>query len=637
MINKDTLLIWDHENDPPSGDWYVALWRGYRDCKTPNEISIPELVEANALLLRSRYLTWIHDLGETSIDGNKIVDKLSIRKGFSYWWMTSIAQKANFYESKYIVDSVKCLAIENYFVQTKTPQKIIISTTNYDLLEVFEKFCNKKDVEFHKIIPSQFQKNKNKRFEFPNAIKAVHCLSKLSVVAIKNFVVSPRRKFNYIKSNVTLFDIFVHLDPVGLSNGIFKSLYWTRLVNLLELNVGPTTWYHTFFKQKGIQSLDKAESISSCFNDASNGNQLHIIISSQITLGVIKKALSNYIRLYKAFYKIRFDQYFAPRDSSFNFWTLFRHEWKSSLTGSTAIMNCVTLANFEFNLAQIPYQKLGIYIQENQPWELALLYAWKEAGHGKIIGVPHTTIRFWDLRYFYDPRTLRDKSRNCLPKPDLVALNGPPAVDSYYSMGYPTCDLVEVEALRYFHLNNDGFRFKHDVHTTKPLTILICGDNLPDSNNRLINLIISALDFLNFKPSLIFKPHNALQIDLSAYNHIESLASSTASLPFLLDESDVVIMGCTTSAAIDAYYMNKELLVMADGTKFNACPLREFDNVKYFFDPKSLSTELNLISRKSNSIHSPKEYFYLDESMPRWQALLNKYINPVINSNSSTF
>ena len=57
---------------------------------------------------------------------------------------------------------------------------------------------------------------------------------------------------------------------------------------------------------------------------------------------------------------------------------------------------------------------------ENQNWERIFLFFWRKNGHGKNIGVKHTTIRYWDLRYF-------DISKNKffnLPQPDLVAVNG---------------------------------------------------------------------------------------------------------------------------------------------------------------------------------------------------------------------
>ena len=40
-----------------------------------------------------------------------------------------------------------------------------------------------------------------------------------------------------------------------------------------------------------------------------------------------------------------------------------------------------------------------------------------------------------------------------MPIPDRVAVNGPVAREAYLEGGYPEADLVEVEALRYLHID----------------------------------------------------------------------------------------------------------------------------------------------------------------------------------------
>ena len=56
-------------------------------------------------------------------------------------------------------------------------------------------------------------------------------------------------------------------------------------------------------------------------------------------------------------------------------------------------------------LSNIPKQKVGIYLLENQAWEKSLISSWNKFNHGGLIGVAHSTIRFWDLRYFRSKNT----------------------------------------------------------------------------------------------------------------------------------------------------------------------------------------------------------------------------------------
>jgi surface carbohydrate biosynthesis protein (TIGR04326 family) len=90
-----TLLVWDAEGLPPTGDWTTVLWNGFEKDNDPSTISIPTLAEEQSDILRRRYLAWIYELGETDIIGKRLIDHLELRPGFSYWWMMSMAQKFN--------------------------------------------------------------------------------------------------------------------------------------------------------------------------------------------------------------------------------------------------------------------------------------------------------------------------------------------------------------------------------------------------------------------------------------------------------------------------------------------------------------------------------------------------------------
>jgi len=82
-FNQTTVLIWDSDGEPPKGDWLTVLWRSFDTKGRKDNVSIPCLVEENSESLRSRYLKWIYDLGETKINGNLTVVHLEIRPSFS--------------------------------------------------------------------------------------------------------------------------------------------------------------------------------------------------------------------------------------------------------------------------------------------------------------------------------------------------------------------------------------------------------------------------------------------------------------------------------------------------------------------------------------------------------------------------
>src|SRR3990172_7308266 len=119
------------------------------------------------------------------------------------------------------------------------------------------------------------------------------------------------------------------------------------------------------------------------------------------------------------------------------------------MQGPVAISNLLWIELFDVALRDLPHQKKGLYLCENQAWERAFIHAWRKYSHGQLIAVAHSTVRFWDLRYFTDPRTIRSSDKNSMPQPDLIALNGKAAIDAYRSMDFPQTAFAECEALRY--------------------------------------------------------------------------------------------------------------------------------------------------------------------------------------------
>lgn len=115
---------------------------------------------------------------------------------------------------------------------------------------------------------------------------------------------------------------------------------------------------------------------------------------------------------------------------------LYEQEWQASFLGATALFSALYHNLIEAAIGALPKaQRCGFYLQENQGWESSLLQVWRAAGNASLIGVPHSTVRFWDLRYFFDSRSYSCESANSLPRPHGVACNGDAAIDAYVQGG----------------------------------------------------------------------------------------------------------------------------------------------------------------------------------------------------------
>ncbi len=615
------LLIWDAEGSPAAGDWTALLWRGFAANDSPDLISMPKLVEEQADVLRARYLAWIYELGDTRVNGKRLVDHLELRPGFSYWWLTSLAQKFNISGTSQIDNAIKALALE-LLVSERKILSIVLVSSNHQLASTVKSFCRKLELQFQwKFVEPNEKPKSMVRLMYDALPGPARSLISLFLYMFKSFpLIFHKQAETPFSGEITFIDVLVHLDKKTFTTGNFISNYWTALVDKLSRSNVKTNWLHNYSQQDEIPSLVKAQELTERFSSCSSGMQAHELIEGNLTSSVFLRALGDYLRICRAsfrFSKVR--RYFVPAASKLDFWPLFKSEWIASLRGQEAMINCLRISLYEKTFSGLSYQRLGVYIQENQPWEMVLLHTWKAAGHGKIIGTPHTTVRYWDLRYFYDPRTYKTSGDNILPTPDLVAVNGTAAKNAYLHGGYPEAKLVEVEALRFLHLVKN---YREDAvlkSRGNKLNVLVCGDFLATTNQKILSWLSFAAKYLPPETSYVLKPHPAYPVDLNDYRDFP-LAKTNAPLSELLAECDVVFTSNITSAAVDAYCAGVPVVQMLDGSAFNLSPLRGERGVVYVADPMALAEAL-LNARQCNRM-AAEQYFYLDEELPRWRQLL---------------
>jgi surface carbohydrate biosynthesis protein (TIGR04326 family) len=611
-----SLLIWDSAGVAPAGDWTTLHWQQYPHNNNPNDISIVQLVEQNADELRSKYLAWIYDLGETKIEGKRVIDHLAIRPGFSYWWTSSIGQKFNCSGTSQINDAIKALALEDFVGKHKFTD-IFLTSDNLQLADCIDYFCQKNAINF------QFKKiNAVRKKSFvkslfhllPGSIKAVIFLLRYLVRTFPIYFVRNIKTPNVV-GEVMFIDVLVHLDKQSVLAGKFRSNYWTELIDKLQRWDIKSNWAHLFFSHPAVPSIKQANHILSNFNSSSNNEQCHILVERPLKFNTLVTVISDFFKIRRSFRRLQSIREVFPTGSNLNLWALHADEWNNSLCGSSAIDTCLKLSLFLEMFASLPKQRTGVYISENQPWEMALIYAWKVSGHGKLIGTLHTTLRYWDLRYFYDSRSFVQRNVNDLLLPDVLAVNGPVAYKSILSSGYPSIRVVSVEALRYLHLLNKPTKTAGDGG----LRVLVCGDFLEETTKKLLAWITYAAASLNSNARYIFKPHPAYPFNVKQLPLIFNGANQ-ATLSDLLANCDVVFTSCITSAAVDAYLIGRVVIQMLSGENFNESPLRGLTNVKYVISPEDLLVTLRSID--INWKDAPEDYFFLASALPRWKNLL---------------
>ena len=71
------IILWDSNTQPPQHPGLTYTWDGYSEQNTVR--SLYRYVEAQAGRLRGKYLSWIHELGQSRIKQKSLIDHLVLR------------------------------------------------------------------------------------------------------------------------------------------------------------------------------------------------------------------------------------------------------------------------------------------------------------------------------------------------------------------------------------------------------------------------------------------------------------------------------------------------------------------------------------------------------------------------------
>lgn len=634
MHSTDNILIWDSEAPPPENKFTKLIWRGFVQSGSEGCISIPELIDKNAETLRSKYLALIYELGELKVVGGKLIDHLEIRPGFSYWWMTLIAEKCNCSKSPLITDVIKLLAFDEWAKNNPNIKSINLASDNDELIKCLEDWCDVKNIHFEcQCLPANSEPQRWIEIFFyrlPYVIQATIWLLKhlincwpLCGVGVENW--------QKHKPQLTLVSYFFNLRPEAARKGRFDSYYWTKLPYVLGQKKIRTSWLHIYVKNSVSTTASSAAKLLTEFNANHKEEQAHVFLESFLSIRTVAGAIRDYIKIRRTSRVITktVSKCLANnRDfSGLSLWPLFRKDWERSFFGKDALQNLLSLNLFEKAFSQSPKQNAGIYLQENQGWEFGMIYAWKASRHGPLTGFPHSTVRFWDLRYFFDPRSY-SKDQLSLPMPTSLAVSGNAVRKSYRDGGYPREDLVEVEGLRYLFIHAK-YNNKGCIEPTliKQKKLLVLGDYLSLHTAAQMRLLQEIADHLP-NIELTVKPHPACPIEENDYPEFKFMLTNKP-LSELVGMFNVVYTSNMTSAAVDAYSAGLKVISAVNSETLNLSPLIGVSGVRFVRSAAELRQALVELPSDSDEDVKRFDYFNVDPALPRWRKLISANLKTV--------
>lgn len=623
VAQDEELFVWDTDEQLQTKYGGVVYWQNYDTFETDGIYSVSKLVENNGDQLRSQYLALIYELGEAKVNGIRVVEYLEIRPDFSYWWMTLLTEKCNFAKSPQIDNAIKMMAFKQWF-KSKNYKHISLVSPNAVLAEAMHLLADELCVGF------EWKEIKEKRPEesivnriykrLPYYLQAFAWLTRhlVSRWSLKGVGVD---KWKKTKAKATFVSYLFNLDSDASNNGYFDSRYWTALPQVLDDNQIESNWLHIYLEDDLLPNAKMAKNAVKRFNQSHEGSQVHVTLHSFLNLGLVFSALSDWYKLFRLRKLLRV----SLQEKSGVYWPFLEEDYLNSMVGPTAMSNLLYLHLFKSAMSELPFQEKGVYLQENQGWELGFIYSWRAEGHGDgLVGMPHVPSKFWDLRSYFDPRSYEQSDRCSLPLPDCVAINGEAAKKMYLHGGYPEGDLVEVEALRYLHLNR---RVKHQtglaISKVGLKTLLVLGDYLKENTAHQMKLLQKTLQYIDNEIQYLVKAHPACPILAEDYPDLDLVVTNDP-IPMLMEHCSLVYTSSTTSAAVDAYCSEKAVVTVLDPKGLNLSPLKGSEGVSFVGSPEAFAAVLNKIGQMKDIEGQGKDYFYLDPELPRWRELLVK-------------
>ena len=597
----------------------IVFWNGNCGEMPTGSFSLPEYCESHANLLRDSYLRWIYDLGVVSSLGCNMIEKLKLYPDFSLWWQSLLNEKCNFGKSPQIDDAIKLLGLINW-AKNKELKSISLAGKYPALSECLRGWCEENNIVYDaKLYAGSIICGKIKYWTklFTSPFKAIFWLI-ISYYKRRALIGVGIKKWHETVARKMFVGYTDGLLKKDLDAGLYNSPYWGSLPKVLKDNKTPSNWLHIYVPDQSLPAASDAAKAFKKLNESNQGLQNHVFLDSfrsfKVFFKTIRAWFCHMINCLGSSSKMS-----NISCGSLKLWPLMRKDWVDSTIGASAISSISSLKLFQSAMVGIPKQEQVIYLCEFINWEYSLGQAFRSNNHGQLIGYAHSTIRFWDLRYFFDRNCFAGSEK--IPLPDKLAIGGEAAKKELLDAFFPAQVLTEVEALRYLYLNEFKSRIpSKDDKLQDRFRVLICGDYSSEKNNHILGLVEKGFS-MHKQCTIVVKAHPNCPIDLDSFNLPEA---KLVNLPLksILPDVDFVITSSVTSAVLDSYFYGVATAVILDERNLNLSPARNIDGVIFVRNANDLSDHLINVKFDEFSLSKAEDYFFLNPRLDMWKNLI---------------
>jgi len=612
------VVVWANGSAPekiPDGRLHY-LWN--HCIEGDHQRSLLAHVERHGDRLRDRYLRWIEELADTDCRGRSLVDKLELRNGLSYWWMTRAAERSP-WRSDSIATVLRLMALEE-MLQEESPPTVLLIGANRPVTKAVRGLCLRVGVQFARGNPPRRSLSVQlKRLKpHPHTLQAIVLFGQL-VCRRWRFRRLAEPTWPHGDHSVFFCSVFMNLDREEAEVGRHQSTYWEGIPGILDEWGWSHNWVHLYLGAHNAPDVDESINLVGRFNDDPSRSDTHTFLEAYLSIGVLVRVLRQWVRLLVQSIRVRpFTGRGARQGDSPWLRSVMAKDFVLSLRGFEALTNLWFVELFDRIAVEMPTQASGYYLCENIAWERALIHAWQRHGHGRLVGVAHATVRFWDLKYQQDWKAWERRLERGVPEPNHLAVNGPMAYRSLRGDEAPSGFLLRCEAARYGRLVH-----RPDLRWSPPTgrrRLLVFCELSSIGTSFALSLLAAAIAKADRQVDVAVKPHpgylpNSTELTAVGGQLVDGQVED------LLTDCDLVLVCNGTSSALNVRVFGWPMVVALSPTQLNLSDLRGDSDVEFVSTSEELAAFLSL-DHQPPSPRPAEQYFDLDPELAGWRRCL---------------
>lgn len=600
------MLLWCAEGEPPSHPnlvrWSGAAHAGSR--------SLSVLIESRADELRARYLAWVHDLGSVEVDGRRLREWFGFGAGYSLWEQSMFVEQSQ-WKQRSVESLIRLFALET-LLDTEKPPVLEYAGDRRELYRALAALCRVRGIDCRWRQVPEARARRSQADRLPRALQGL--LAQFYFAVSRFSWRGPRP----VQDVPAIYFCAPFFDPAGrLGQRPHRPQYWTQLPDALRAAGRPLRWIHFYYPNSQAGSVREARAQMRKLA-ADRPQEEHVLLDDATTAASVLSTAARWLRMtlrsfrVGAALKARFE-----RNPGESYWPVIRDDWARSFRGYHAVENLFLADWVERTFAAWRPRGDCLYLLENQGWEHALAAGWRRHGSGRLAGVLHSTIRFWDLRYHCDPRRYLPAEVAARPGPEVVIANGPVALAQYLATCAQRETVFDAEALRYGHLP------AHPAPSAAPapgeaLRLLVIGEHLAGPTAELLRLVGDASAMTGTALAVTVKPHPSAPVAAADYPDM-NLIVDTRPIAHLAPLAHLVFASNVTSGAVDALASGARVLVHDDLRGLNVSPLRGVAGVRFVHNAQDLRACLDSAADTAAQAGQAGDFFTIDPALPRWR------------------